>query len=233
VRVLYGVTAPTPTEPIPAATVVLVRDGNDGLEVLMLRRGDTRAFGGMWVFPGGRIDPDDYPPGAPNNLVAATRTAAVREAAEEVGLMVDADALVPLSHWLPPPIAPKRYSTWFFLAPAPDGTVVVDGGEIHHHEWLTPEEVIRRHGAGGGDLAPPPGVTLRQLADHANVAAALTDASARNPLPFFETHMAREGDRLLAMWAGDAGYEDNDPDAPGPRHRLYMDEGGWIYEQSP
>ena len=45
--------------PIPAATVVLVRDGDDGLEVLMLRRSSAGQFGGMWVFPGGKIDEAD------------------------------------------------------------------------------------------------------------------------------------------------------------------------------
>ena len=40
---------------VPAATVVVVRDGNDGVETLMLRKNSKLAFGGMWVFPGGRI----------------------------------------------------------------------------------------------------------------------------------------------------------------------------------
>src|SRR2546422_676465 len=47
------------TEPIPAATVVLTRDAVEGIEVLMLRRNSRGAFGGMWVFPGGQVDPDD------------------------------------------------------------------------------------------------------------------------------------------------------------------------------
>jgi 8-oxo-dGTP pyrophosphatase MutT (NUDIX family) len=47
---------------IPAATVVLLRDAAGGLETLMLRRNSKLAFaGGAWVFPGGRIDPEDYP----------------------------------------------------------------------------------------------------------------------------------------------------------------------------
>ena len=46
--------------PVPAATVILLRDGPDGLETLMLRRNSKLAFvGGMWVFPGGRVDPED------------------------------------------------------------------------------------------------------------------------------------------------------------------------------
>ena len=44
----------------PAATVMLVRDGDQGLEVFMLRRTLTAVFaGGMYVFPGGRVDDAD------------------------------------------------------------------------------------------------------------------------------------------------------------------------------
>ena len=44
---------------IPAATVVVLRDGDAGLEVLMLRKNSKIVFGGMWVFPGGRVDSED------------------------------------------------------------------------------------------------------------------------------------------------------------------------------
>jgi 8-oxo-dGTP pyrophosphatase MutT (NUDIX family) len=224
------VTAP---EPIPAATVVLVRDGDDGLETLMLHRGDTREFGGMWVFPGGRIDADDYLADRPDDLDAAARRAAVREAAEEVALDVDGETLVGLSHWLPPPIAPKRFATWFFLAPAPPGAVVVDGGEIHDHRWLAPADALQRHATGEIAIVPPTWVTLHQLAGHDTVADAIADAATRDPVPHYVTHMARENGLVVALWHGDAGYEAGDPAVAGPRNRLYLDDGGgWRYERS-
>ena len=46
---------------LDAATVVLVRDGATGLECLMLRKTSGQAFGGLWVFPGGRVEEDDGP----------------------------------------------------------------------------------------------------------------------------------------------------------------------------
>ena len=55
-------------EPIPAATVILARDGSEGVEVLMLRRSSRGAFGGMWVFPGGRVENEDLAE-ADNGLV--------------------------------------------------------------------------------------------------------------------------------------------------------------------
>lgn len=52
----------SPKQPIrPAATVIIVRDAPDGFEALMLRRTNDAAFaGGMYVFPGGRVDGDDH-----------------------------------------------------------------------------------------------------------------------------------------------------------------------------
>ena len=45
----------------PAATVILVREANPGFEVFMLKRTGRASFaGGMFVFPGGRVDGDDH-----------------------------------------------------------------------------------------------------------------------------------------------------------------------------
>lgn len=222
---------PTP-ELLPAATVVLVRDGHDGLQTLMLHRSSTLAFGGMWVFPGGRVDVEDDDPSAPGDELAAARRAAVREAAEEAGLVVPADALVPFAHWIPPLVGPpRRFSTWFFLAPAPVGAVVVDGGEIHDHAWLRPEEALLRRDRGEIELAPPTWVTLWRLAEAADVASAVARAREREP-ERFETRMAHVDGALVALWEGDAGYEVTDPTLPGPRHRLLMLPDGWRYERT-
>ena len=85
---------------IPAATVILLRDGEQGLETLMLRKNSRIAFGGMWVFPGGRIDDTDGAPG--EEMEQRARVAAAREAMEETALAVDPGAMVWFSHWTPP-----------------------------------------------------------------------------------------------------------------------------------
>jgi 8-oxo-dGTP pyrophosphatase MutT (NUDIX family) len=214
---------------IPAATVVLVRDGRDGLEVLMLHRVSKVAFGGMWVFPGGRVDDGDREPG--DDDATAARRAAAREALEECGLAVDPDDLVPFSHWVPPPVTPRRFSTHFFLARASEGEVVVDGGEIHEHEWLAAAEVIARRDRGEVDLAPPTWVTLHDLAEHGTVEAALAAATQRAPIPHYETRWVTVDGGAVAMWTGDGGYDTSDPNQPGGRHRLWMLEGGWHLER--
>ncbi|MBU6316599.1 MAG: NUDIX domain-containing protein [Acidobacteria bacterium] len=71
----------------PAATVMLLRDTTDGLEVFMLRRTNAAAFaGGMYVFPGGRVDDSD------GEGDAAFALAAVRECFEECGVLLARDA---------------------------------------------------------------------------------------------------------------------------------------------
>jgi 8-oxo-dGTP pyrophosphatase MutT (NUDIX family) len=217
-------------EAVPAATVVLVRDSADGLETLMVRRSSKLEFaGGMWVFPGGRVDPDDIPPDG--DVIEAARRAAVREAREEADLVVDGDALVPFTHWVPPPVTAKRFATWFFLGPAPEGAVTVDMGEIRDHRWIQPADALARRDAEEIELAPPTWLTLHRLADHPDVASAMADAREHEP-EFFETHIARVEGGIAALWEGDAGYESSDGDAPGPRHRLWMLPTGWRYEQT-
>lgn len=215
---------------IPAATVILLRDAEAGLETLMLHRTSQVAFGGMWVFPGGRVEPDDVGDGDADDEGAARRAAA-REAAEECALLVDPDRLVPFSHWTPPIETPRRYATWFFVARAAEGAVLVDGSEIRDHAWLTPTEVLERRARAEVDLAPPTFVTLADLAEHADVDFALAGAAARRPVPRYSTRWGVIDDGAVALWAGDAGYEDNDPSQPGPRHRLWMRPDGWRLER--
>ena len=106
--------------PIDAATVVVARDTDSGIEVLMLRRNSRIYFGGMWVFPGGRVDPEDREIGDSGIIdcdgltLTGFRIAAVREANEEAGIDLRGATLHHFAHWLPPSVRPKRFSTHFF-----------------------------------------------------------------------------------------------------------------------
>jgi 8-oxo-dGTP pyrophosphatase MutT (NUDIX family) len=213
---------------VPAATVVLVRDGDAGLETLMLHKNSKLAFGGMWVFPGGRIDDVDRQ-GAPD-MVTAARRAAVREALEEAALSVDEDSLAFISHWTPPGLAPKRFATWFFVAPAPEGAVTIDMGEIHEEAWMSASDALARRDALEIELAPPTWMTLHYLSEFDTVEALMADARARDPF-WYQTHMGRNDTGLAAVWEGDAGYESGDLEVEGPRHRLWMREDGWALER--
>lgn len=224
----------TPAPLIPAATVVILRDGSTGPEALMVQRSRAVSFaGGMWVFPGGRVDPDDVDPDRPGDEVAAARRAAVREAHEETGLVLRPDRLVCFSHWTPPPVSMKRYGTWFFAAEVdpPTPEVVVDGGEILDHRWARPVDVLAARNRGELDLAPPTWITLEGLIRHRRVADALA-ALAAQPPEHFATRFAPVDGGVVALYHGDSGYDDEVVDRPGPRHRLWMLESGWRYDRT-
>lgn len=217
--------------PVAAATVLLLRDGEDGLETLMLRRNSKIAFGGMWVFPGGRVDEADRAGLADDDDLAHARVAAVREAQEETGLIVKPDEMVPFSHWTPPPVTPRRFLTWFFAAAAPAGSVTIDQGEIHESRWMSARAALDRRDAGEIEVAPPTFVTLFELAGWHDVGSALASLRARVP-ERFATRIAVKDEGPIALWHGDAGYGDGDPDANGPRHRLSMSQRIWQYERT-
>ncbi len=224
---------------VNAATVVLIRDANDGIETLMLRRNSKLAFGGMWVFPGGRIDDDDHHDPGPtagvladaDALATAARRAASRESVEEAGVAVDPDDLVWFSHWIPPPVSPKRFATWFFLAAAPDTEVVIDGGEIHEHDWMTPADALRRRDLLEIELAPPTWVSLHYLRAFSTVAEALAGFAARSPR-FYATHLGKVDGEMVTMWEGDAGYDSHDPTTAGLRHRITMHQNEYRFDDS-
>lgn len=85
--------------PVPAATLLLLRDA-PAFEVLMMCRHERSSFaGGALVFPGGKVDAGDFDPAwmacadgvAADARVAASQIAAVREAYEEVGVLLARD----------------------------------------------------------------------------------------------------------------------------------------------
>ena len=214
---------------IPAATVVVLRDGPEGMESLMLRKNSRIAFGGMWVFPGGRIDDGDYD--SSGDMITAARNAATREAREEAAISLDAASLVHFSFWIPPPIAPKRFATWFFAARAPATEVAVDDGEITHHEWMTPVDAMQRRDAGEIELIAPTWVTLHTLSGYSTVADALDGLSRRRPRRY-EPRLGTGEHGPVSMWHGDAGYATGDASTPGPRHRLEMTPDGYLFDES-
>ena len=222
------------SELIPAATVVIMRDSESGIELLMLRKNSKVAFGGMWVFPGGKIDETDKvidSDGALNELATATN-AAVRETFEEAAISVSQENLFWFSHWVPPAITPKRFSTYFFATKLLDGDeVTIDDSEIIEHNWFHPDEAISLRDAGEIELAPPTWVTLNLLIPFTNAEDALNALDVKDPM-FYETHIAQSAKGPVAMWFGDAGYEKTDPDIAGERHRLTMTRDGYHFEQS-
>jgi len=217
-------------EPQPSATIVVIRDAEAGLEVLLLERAARKPGKlGASVFPGGRVESADLDGRSLDD--SAYRRAAVRETHEEAGLVLQPDRLVTLSRWITPALAPKRFDTWFYLADvAADVPVTVDGEEIGHHRWLAPAAALAAHQERVIQLAPPTFVTvswLEGLETTRHAHAVLGPA----PVPEFRPHICQRPEGPCMLYPGDAGYETHDPAVPGARHRLWALSEGWRYER--
>jgi 8-oxo-dGTP pyrophosphatase MutT (NUDIX family) len=98
------------------------------------------------------------------------------------GVTLDAGDIHLFSHWLTPEGAPRRYDTWFLIAPAPAGQEgSPDDGELVHSEWIRPADAIASHERGDSELIFPTYRTLRileQFETAAALLAAVRDANA-------------------------------------------------------
>lgn len=158
-------------EPRLAATLAILRDGPNGLEVLLtVRPKELRFMGGAVVFPGGAVDAAD-----PDE-----RSTALREAAEEVGLPdVGIDSLVPAGRWVTPLGAPIRFDTHFFIVEAPEGwTPRPNPSEVADCYWSTPAETLTRMAAGSIAMAPPTVEMLQRLDGFSSFADAIEGFSS-------------------------------------------------------
>jgi len=218
---------PMSVEPKPSGTVVVIRDGREHLEVLLLERSRSRS---TWVFPGGKVEEADRSAQSGDAQELALH-AAVREAFEEAGLALSAPSLLPISRWITPEIARKRFDTWFFVARAePDTEIRVDGTEICDHRWLAPQRVLEAHHRQEMRLAPPTFVTVSWLVGHHTAVDAI-DTLGRQSLLTFRPRICSTTDGGCILYPCDAGYEDGDVERPGPRHRLWVLPDGWRYER--
>jgi 8-oxo-dGTP pyrophosphatase MutT (NUDIX family) len=219
------------TEIRPAATAIVLRDGPGatGLEVLMLKRAaQLTFFGGAWVFPGGRVDPEDGD--LVNALPDAARIAAGRELFEEAGLRVDPKDLTYFARWITPPGRPRRFDTFYFAVPAPLTEVVLDARESDEFRWIRPEAALEARTTGEMELPPPTFVTLSELARLTDVSTACVTLTQRKT-EYVPRPCEVEGG-MVYLYDGDAGYGARDPNTPGARHRLTAVNGVWRYERS-
>ncbi len=225
-----------------ACTVVLLRDGNAGLETLLLERhGNSSSFGGAWVFPGGKVDPQDRMDGAGNGLddLASAQVAGLRELAEETGQQLQVDQLLWFAQWTPMQAIPRRFRTWFMMAPATNDPIVLNPAEHERYEWLRPADALVRHADAQLKLVPPTWVTLHHLAAMESTEQALE--KTRNAEPFdYQTHLLQPDPNtgpVGLLWNGDEAYPQapgrhSNAGQPGARHRLNLTGMPWIYERS-
>ena len=189
----------TPTEPRPAATVIVLRGGDERLEVLLVQRNPAARFmPGAWVFPGGALDGSED-----------ARTAAVREVAEEASITLpDPAALVPFSRWITPAEVRIRFDTLFLLAPAPpDADPRPDGGETVGAGWHAPLDALAAYERGELELVFPTIRTLEQLRAFVSADELLEWADGREIVPI-EPQVLIEGEIARIVLPGEPGYRD-------------------------
>jgi 8-oxo-dGTP pyrophosphatase MutT (NUDIX family) len=226
-------TGRTPSKPQLSATVVILRDGSLGLEVLLLQRTARHGGdGGAWVFPGGRVEDIDHG-GDMTDSARALQSSAVRETREEAGIELDGTSLLYISRWITPEIAQRRFDTYFYATRvAADTEVQVDGSEIRTHRWVRPDDAIAASRTSEMRLAPPTFVTTSWLVRQESVEAAHATL-AKEPITTFEPRICAVSDGACMLYPGDAGYQDHNPERPGARHRLWALSDGMRYERGP
>jgi len=183
-----------------AASLILLRDAAVGPEVLLVQRNPEQRFmGGAWVFPGGAVHDED----------ADHAATALRELAEETGVMLESvDELVPFSRWITPEEVRIRFDTWFYVAAAPEGVQArPDGRECVGARWLRPSEALAEHAADSLFLVFPTIKHLEQLAEFASVEEALATARSRDVEPVLPK-VATRGGMAHVLLPGEPGYEE-------------------------
>jgi len=192
---------PAPTTPRPAASLILLRRGGKhterGVEVLMLRRSEEAGFmPGVWVFPGGTVEPDED-----------ERTCAIRELAEESGIELGEDAeLRPWSRWITPEPVATRFDTHFFVALAPAHSPPrPDGVEVTEAAWLAPRAALDSHHAGELELVFPTIKHLETLLPYRSADQVMAAAAERDLTPVLP-RVVGEGRDFRVVLPGEPGY---------------------------
>jgi 8-oxo-dGTP pyrophosphatase MutT (NUDIX family) len=189
-------------KPRQAASVILLRGGEEKLEVLLVKRTpEARFMGGVWVFPGGAVDADE------GDGDGAHRLAGVRELHEEAAIELDGpDGLVKFSRWITPAAVKIRFDTHFFLATLPEGQEpAIDGEECVDLGWFTPQGALTAHADNEILLVFPTIKHLEQLSAFASVRELLDYATGREVLPV-EPRVVMEGEVARILLPGEDGY---------------------------
>jgi 8-oxo-dGTP pyrophosphatase MutT (NUDIX family) len=196
-----------PVEPRPAASLILLRRGGKhaerGVEVLLVRRSEEARFmPGVWVFPGGTVDPGDA-----GDEETAHMACAVRELREEANIDLPADAeLLAWSRWITPEVVPVRFDTRFYVAFAPPHSPPrPDGEETTAAEWFAPADALERHRAGELDLVFPTIKHLESLLPYSSSEEVLEAARGREVEPVTPRVVGTNGEHRVVL-PGEPGY---------------------------
>jgi 8-oxo-dGTP pyrophosphatase MutT (NUDIX family) len=215
----------------PAATILALRPSPGGFEVLIVQRNSRGFFGDLVVFPGGRVDDIDTPAGLSIHDDLSHRNAALREFAEETGILISdrgpvrapqvredgyyrwladqevspgVDDLVLVSRWVTPEAAPRRFDTRFYVVGcvgAPE--VEIDTDELIWHQWATPDAALERYARGDWAMFQPTLAHLRWLRRWDSIEDAISSAEGADGRTLILPRRVEDGSLLpIHMPAG-------------------------------
>jgi 8-oxo-dGTP pyrophosphatase MutT (NUDIX family) len=170
--------------------------------VLLLKRAESAKFmPGVWVFPGGAVDPED------GEDEAGYRACAVRELNEEARIeLLGDEELVLFSRWITPEVVSRRFDAWFFLAlapahmpPKPDGVETTDAG------WFEPRAALDAQAAGELALAFPTVKQLESLVPYRNSDEAIAAHRGREVEAILPKVIGTEDEHRVVL-PGDPDY---------------------------
>ncbi|HEU5293190.1 MAG TPA: NUDIX hydrolase [Burkholderiaceae bacterium] len=236
---MHALPLPAARDVVPraASTTLILRDGAQGPEVLMVKRSPVASFmPSAYVFPGGAVDAadahaviDEPLPAlierigcvtGVGELAPALAVAALRECREECHLdLGSTHVLQPWSRWVTPLGLPKRFDTVFFVARAPAGQVPrPDEGETTTLEWIAPRSALSAHAAGTFQMEFATVATVRSLLPFAerSVQQILDHAAAQRQLRPVHPRLQVDAARRIVgvLLPGQPGYDELEGDGP-------------------
>ncbi len=124
-------------------------------------------------------------------------------------LVLAADNVHYVSHWITPELAPRRYDTRFFITSAPPGQVARhDDRETIDSIWIQPGDALEREAAGEFELLPPTITNLAAIGSYRTTDEVMGWASQVTDVPTVLPIVLFEDGQLVILRPGDDGYDD-------------------------
>jgi len=120
---------------------------------------------------------------------------------------LQADALHPWARWITPPVEPRRFDTYFFVATLPDGTdASAISGEADHADWFLARDVLDSQARGESLVLPPTRALLEDLVEADSVDQVIRLAPERSLDPV-NPEIRQNDDGSIDVVAGRRVYQ--------------------------
>ena len=173
--------------------IAAIREVFEEAGILLARRTDGSAMG------------DQVAPMEVRQAVDAGKTAFL-DVVRDLDAKLDLNSLTVFARWITPPMTPKRFDTWFYVAHAPaDQLAACDGRETVDAEWIAPSEVLRLAEAGERKVIFPTRMNVKLLAEAASADDCISRARARTLVTVRPEMKDTPNGKVLAL-PPDAGY---------------------------